>query len=90
MTEEGCGVCQEHSGIESRNTVIVWMLGILITLIVVLGGYLAAAISDIRTQISTVPLQYQQQAERNRELKDELKEIKTRLSTLESRSAARN
>lgn len=89
MPDATCGICPEHSGIESRNTVIVWMLGILITLIVVLGGYLAAAISDIRTQISTVPLQYQQQAERNREMKEELKEIKSRLAMLESRTPDR-
>lgn len=82
---EDCDNCSQHSGMEGRYTLILWLLGILIAVLVTVGGFLAVAVSDIRTQISTVPYQYEQLVERNRETKEEIKDVKTRLQQLEIR-----
>lgn len=38
MSSDNCENCNEHSGMESRQKLLIWMLGILIAVLVTVGG----------------------------------------------------
>lgn len=75
--------CPQHSGVVSQQTIVVWLLGILIVMIGSSSGYMIVSIAEIQKQVSVIPIQLKQLAERDTELKTEIREIDTRLKVVE-------
>jgi hypothetical protein len=83
MPDEGCGTCAEHSGIKSRNSLIVWLLGILISLIVVLGTALYNSLSEIKTTVGTVAYRFKVGEDFDAKMETRINQLESRMRELE-------
>lgn len=79
MEHERCDTCQDHSGMVSRNTLLIWMLGILI----VIGGTQTTLLMNVKEQIAGFAYRFTVAEQSRQELKVELTELKRRVSQLE-------
>lgn len=54
MSEQDCGTCNEHSGMESRQKLTTWLLGILIAMLLGVGGAQINMMLALRSDVSVV------------------------------------
>ena len=77
--------CIEHSGVKGQQKTVIWLLGILIALLVTVGSFLCVTTSSIQNQVAVIPIQLKQLADRDGELKSDIREIDTRLKVVEEK-----
>lgn len=57
MNEVSCDECQEHSGMESRQTLLLWLTGILIAALITVGGAQITMLMTLREDVAVVQTQ---------------------------------
>lgn len=76
---EGGEFCQAHSGIMSKTTLLVWLLGILI----VIGGTQTALLIDLKALVAGYTYRFIALEDSSRERKEALRVLEDRVSRLE-------
>lgn len=54
MSEHECETCNDHSGMESRQTLVTWLIGILITMLIGIGGAQITMLQNLRSDVAVV------------------------------------
>ncbi|NTV50923.1 MAG: hypothetical protein HGA20_14945 [Geobacteraceae bacterium] len=78
--------CPAHSGMENKNSTILWMLGILISLMILSGGAQFAMMSDMKSQLATLNYRAISSDKSSDALQDKLQQMDVRLQGLENRA----
>lgn len=72
-------VCPQHSGVEGKNKLLIWMLAVLITV----GISQAALLLSLKTEVAGFAYRFSAADKGNEEIKEELRDINRRLTRLE-------
>ena len=84
MSEEHCGVCQHHSGLESKTKSTTWLLGILITIMVTLGSSQIMLLMGVKAELSGFQYRFAGLDQNGLDAREKLREIERRLQRLEA------
>lgn len=88
--EERCDTCSEHSGVKTHQTLVLWLLGTLIGLMITLVGLIgiqSRSMASIDKQVSIIPIQLQYLADGQESLKSDMVNLSDRVDTLEGVAA---
>ncbi|MGE5490082.1 MAG: hypothetical protein ACM31P_02220 [Actinomycetota bacterium] len=77
--------CTAHSGMESRSKTILWLLGIIIPLIIVIGGGQFAILLDMKQQIGGFTYRFTAADESDKALREKMSILEQRMLHIESR-----
>ena len=77
--------CTAHSGMETKNRTILWLLGILIALMITIGGAQFAILLDVKAQIAGYSYRMAASDEADKGMKDRLQLLEQRLQDIERR-----
>jgi len=77
--------CPAHSGVENKNSTILWMLGILISLMILSGGAQFAMMTDMKSQLSTLNYRAVTSDKSSEALVDKVQQLDIRIQGLENR-----
>ena len=72
-------ICTRHSGLESKNNLLLWLLGILI----VIGATQTTLIMSMKAEISGFSYRFTAADQGRNDIKSEMIDIKSRVSKLE-------
>lgn len=81
--------CGDHSGVTAQQTLVLWLLGILISLVVSVVGLMGLqykGISSIDKQVAIIPVQLDFLAKRQQDLTEDIGELGQRVHDLETRT----
>jgi len=83
MSDNGHEFCQAHSGVVTRNTIVISLLATLIGLIITVGGYQLKLLTDLRVQVAISTNNFADVSESIKEIKADLKSVEMRVGDLE-------
>ena len=83
---EPCDTCTEHSGVESRQRTIIWLLGLLIAIMVSSTGYNTITMNNIDKQVAIIPIQLKYLTDNDEALKESFKSLEVRVKLLEEKT----
>jgi len=81
--KESCDVCPAHSGVEGKQQLIIWLLGIMIAITLSVGSYTTLSLNEIQKQVYIIPTQLKYLSDNDNEIKDSFKKLEERVNLLE-------
>lgn len=84
MEIENCeGVCQEHSGVQQRLGSMSWLIGLLISVVVVMGGAQIKMLMDVREATAGHSTRFDLAAANTKALCERLEALDRRVTMIE-------
>jgi len=75
--------CTAHSGVESRQTSVIWLLGILIVINLASAGYQFVALSQVRDRMADTSTQFVRGDAKSEALRVTITSLEQRMQMLE-------
>jgi hypothetical protein len=83
MGSEEHECCPQHSGVESRQSTILWLLGVLISINLLSAGYQFVALGQVRDKVAEGATGFAKGDAEDRALREKITSLEQRLLDIE-------